>query len=189
MPWFKGFIILTLLIILTACKAEAAPLFDERSEGPTMKEGVIYVDIKGEIRNPGVYKLRAGSRLLHLVEHAGGFTVAADTKKLTLSMELIDGTIYKIPSIKTEATPGERDANAPADEYEEKDTEEGLIPINTASADLLVTLPSIGPATAEAIVEHRNTSGPFKTLEAIMDVKGIGQKTFETLEPLITLQS
>lgn len=59
----------------------------------------------------------------------------------------------------------------------------GAININTATKDELVALPGIGPAKAQAIVDHRKAHGPFKTVEDLKDVKGIGAKRFEQLKP------
>lgn len=62
-----------------------------------------------------------------------------------------------------------------------------LININTANAETLDALPRVGPKTAKRIIEHREEHGGFKAIEEIMNVKGIGPKTFERLKDKITL--
>ncbi|MFW5913551.1 MAG: helix-hairpin-helix domain-containing protein [Bacillota bacterium] len=183
MRTLKVWLIFLMVMSLAACKAEAAPLFDENHQDPFMKEGAVYVDIKGAIRNPGVYKVNEGSRLIHLIELSGGTSEDASLEGLTLSEKLSDGKVYTIPSIHD--IPDEEDEEVPE---EQDDAIASKVSINHASKEELTTLPSIGPATAQAILDYREENGPFETKEALMDVKNIGPKTFEDLEDLITLQ-
>ncbi|SDM83191.1 comEA protein [Psychrobacillus sp. OK028] len=67
-------------------------------------------------------------------------------------------------------------------------TQSSLVNINSADATALTTLPGIGAAKAEAIITHREQSGAFKEKQDLMKVSGIGQKTFEKLEPLISVK-
>jgi competence protein ComEA len=69
--------------------------------------------------------------------------------------------------------------------YTPKPIPQGQININTATLEELQTLPGIGPAYAERIIEYRNTLGGFRTIADLLDVKGIGEKTFEKLEPYV----
>jgi len=64
---------------------------------------------------------------------------------------------------------------------------EAKININTASAEELTALPGIGPSYAQRIVEHREKNGPFKRLEDLLNVRGIGDKTFERIRDRITV--
>ncbi|MFW6285308.1 MAG: helix-hairpin-helix domain-containing protein [Bacillota bacterium] len=183
MRTFKVCLTLTLLALLGACKAEAAPLFDGNHEDPFMKEGAVYVDIKGAIRNPGVYKMNEESRLVHLIEVSGGTKEDACLDNMTLSERLSDGKVYTVPSIHD--IPDEKDEEVSEEQDEDPEIK---VSINHASKEALTTLPSIGPATAQGILDYREENGPFETKEALMDVKNIGTKTFEDLEDLITLQ-
>lgn len=187
MEWLKTGLILLLCLGLAGCKAEAAPLFEAQSSGDGTPETMIYVDIDGAVRNPGVYKLRNKSRLIHLIEMSGGLKEDADVEGLTLSAHLEDGVRYVIPST-LEKPPSSSDVIESEDEPEAPDGHEKTVPINTASKETLETLPGIGPATAQAIIDHREAHGDFETVEALMDVHNIGEKTFEDLEALITLQ-
>ncbi|MFW5894812.1 MAG: helix-hairpin-helix domain-containing protein [Bacillota bacterium] len=184
MRMVKGVFALVILLMLAACKAEASPLLDENQEEPQIKEGALYVDIKGAIRNPGVYKVREGSRLMHLIELSGGTTEDAVLNRLTLSERLSDGKVYTVPSVH-DAPDDEADDETPV---EEDQTMVEKVSINHASKEALITLPSIGPATAQGILDYRDEHGAFETKEALMDVKNIGEKTFADLEDLITLQ-
>ena len=64
--------------------------------------------------------------------------------------------------------------------------DDGKVNINTADAEKLMTIPGIGPSKASAIIQYREEHGPFNSADAIMEVSGIGQKTFERLESFIT---
>lgn len=187
MKWFKMVFTLALCLGMIACKAEAAPLFDTPPETGVKEDTLIYVDIDGAIRNPGVYKVKSGTRLVHLVEMAGGFTMEARTEGLTLSGTLEDAKRYVIPSVHDDI-PSDSSEDVFPEGDDTSDEPGPKVCINTASAETLATLPGIGPATAQAIIDHRESKGAFETLEALMDVKNIGEKTFESLEDLITLQ-
>jgi competence protein ComEA len=165
------------LCILSACsKPEPSPLFD-RPHNPEVEDTLyVYVDIKGAVKNPGIYKLAEGKRIIHLLKKAGGVNVAADVNGLNLSEPLKDGTLYRIPKV--------------GEALEEKDpapNEATFISINEATMSELETLPKIGPATARSIIDYRNEFGPFEFIEDIMNVKGIGEATFEAFKDSIEL--
>ncbi len=186
MRLFKVFWVWSVCLCLFACATgEAPPLFMDNETHPHPKQEAVYVDIKGAVRNPGVYKLPTGGRLLHLVELSGGFTMDADTDGLGLSEPLVDGTVYHVPFLILEDLEDKRSED---EEKADEPAEHGLVSINFASSDTLATLPNIGPTTAQAIIDHRELHGPFQKIHELMEVRGIGEKTFEGLEHLITLQ-
>ncbi len=139
-------------------------------EKHSQKSEFIYVDIKGEVRVPGVYKLSNASRLYQLIEQAGGLTQYANPTAYNLAEQLKDGQVVIIPRY---------------DEETHNDEDSSLISISNAPLDLLTTLPNIGPATAQAIIDYRNTHGDFTTIEEIMNVRGIGLATFDAIKPFI----
>ncbi|MBO4898002.1 MAG: ComEA family DNA-binding protein [Clostridia bacterium] len=133
--------------------------------------GTVVVDIKGAVKNEGVYELPRGSRLSDAAEAAGGFTDDADRERLNLAAPLEDGEGITVPSVSAQ-----------------EDSANGKININTASKAELASLPGIGEVTAQRIVEYRDEKGLFTSLEQLKNIKGLGDKTFRELENLITLE-
>ncbi|MBN2605584.1 MAG: helix-hairpin-helix domain-containing protein [Bacilli bacterium] len=137
----------------------------------------IYIDIKGEIKNPGVYKVVSGSRLFQVVSLAGGVTSEADELAVNFALQLSDEQVIYIPNI--------------SDDYpiitENNELGNGLININTASLDLLDTLPGIGPTTAQSIISYRLENGAFTSIEDLLNVPGIGEGTLSEIRNLITV--
>lgn len=151
----------------------------------------LVVHVSGAVAEPGVYTLPPGSRVKDAIESAGGASQDASIQGLNLAAPLQDGDLIWIPAIpkanptssETDKTPGKDQApiSTPASS--------GLININTATLEELDTLPGIGPVKAQSIIDHRNDHGPFKSIEAIQDVAGIGPATFDGLRDLITVQT
>ena len=133
----------------------------------------IYVDIDGAVKNPGVYLLAEGSRVIDAINMAGGLEEGAFTRNINKAGKLTDGEKIYIPA--------EGESNA------ESFQSNNLININTASAELLMTLPGIGEVYAERIIEYR-TNKKFSSIEEIKNIQGIGDKTFEKLKELISIQ-
>jgi competence protein ComEA len=142
-------------------------LFSPKNENQ-FKEVKMYVHLSGEITYPDVYEVKQGMRLKELINLAGGFTENADVKMVNLALLLDDQMKITIPKI-IEAT-------------DKNETEAGMININTADYTLLMKLDGIGEVKAKAIVAYREKHGPFKTIEEIMRVNGIGIKTFEKIK-------
>jgi competence protein ComEA len=137
----------------------------------------IKVEFAGAVKKPGVYDLPKGIHLVDAIELAGGAEEDADLSKLNLALVLKDG--QKI-SITTTGTPNSSSLYSISGST-------GLLDINTATAEQLMALPQIGELKAQAILTYRNDHGPFKTVEDLMDVPGIGESIFETLRNLITI--
>ncbi|HEY0735467.1 MAG TPA: ComEA family DNA-binding protein, partial [Herpetosiphonaceae bacterium] len=132
------------------------------------------------VQQPGVYYLESPARIVDAIEAAGSFAPDADREKINLASHLTDGQQVRVPRV------GESAQTAPA-EPSAADSVDGTVNINQADAATLNTLDGIGPATAEAIVEYRTTSGPFKRIEDIQDVKGIGPALFNNIKDHITV--
>ena len=158
---------------------------------PTTTPSPILVYVSGEVLDPDVYALDANSRIKQLVEAAGGFTGDANTAAVNLAQPLTDGAHVHIPA-EGEAipTPPER-FSAPVSPQTGYESDIGaggkLVNINTADLEELDTLPGIGPALAQKILDYRAVNGPFANLEALMEVSGIGQVKFDKIKQLITL--
>ena len=139
----------------------------------------IFIDIKGEVVNPGVYEIQLGDRVIDAVQMAGGFTNEATTDNVNLSKKLKDETVIIIPSYLkdyenvTIKNDYEIDSNDDIVQTEENENDEkiesssSLVNINTASVVELMSLDGIGETKAKAIIEYRDTSGGFKSIEDI----------------------
>lgn len=160
---------------------------DETKEdsNQTQANETIKVHIAGEINKEGVYEVNNGDRLDDLVKRAGGLTKDANSKKINLAMKLEDQMKIYIPSIYDfEDEPSTTNENLLI--LDNPSTEIEKININKASKEELMTLPNIGEKRAEAIIEYRENS-PFKKIEDIKNVTGIGEKFYQSLKDLITV--
>lgn len=174
---------LLLFLTLTACRSSAvvitaAPLPTITPTRPTPTPGPIHVSVDGAIERPGNYTLAPGSLVDDAVHAAGGPAADADLERINLARALRDGDRVHVP-LFGEVLPTPTPFGVSAD---------GRVNINFADVRLLETLPGIGPITAQSIVEWRETRGPFETIEEIQRVNGIGPKTFEQIEDMITAE-
>jgi|LGVE01.1.fsa_nt_gb competence protein ComEA len=133
----------------------------------------IMVDVTGEVNEPGVVILAQDARLVEVIEAAGGFTENADQDAVNLARKIKDEEKIVIPEM------GEKSQN-------NSNHENALININTASAEELNTLPGIGDAIAQGIINYREKNGSFTELEQLKNVSRIGDKLFEGLSQYIT---
>lgn len=136
------------------------------------QELVVYVT--GEVISPDVYTLPPGAdRVSDAIAAAGGFTENADIDSVNQAAMLSDGQHIRVSAI------GEQLADT-------SQSDSSLIDINTASLELLQTLTGIGPVKAQAIIDYRQSNGPFARIEDILNVQGIGEATFESIKDKIT---
>ena len=154
----------------------------EKTEVSTTQETVIFVDIKGAVKNPGVYQMKVGDRVKDALEAAGGLTEEADSQKVNLAKRLEDQMVIVVPKV------GEEAEEIPAGVTSKEEAKEGKVNINTATVEELKTLKGVGEKKAEAIIEYRKKNGSFKTKEDLMKVRGIGKKLFESFEERIVTQ-
>lgn len=156
--------------------------FVEEKEDAADEPTEIVVDVKGAVKQPGIYRLPPNSRVYEAIEAAGGTTDEADTDQLNLADFLIDGMAVIVP----------REGDEPHDTTQgtggEPHTGTGKVNINRASEVELQTLSGIGPAKAAAIVKDREENGPFKTVDDLTRVSGIGDKTLENIKDDITVR-
>ena len=154
----------------------------EKTEVSTTQETVIFVDIKGEVKKPGVYQMKAGDRVKDALDAAGGLTEEADSQKVNLAKRLEDQMVIVVPIV------GEEAEEIPAGETRNEATKEGKVNSNTATVEELKTLKGVGEKKAEAIIEYRKKNGSFQTKEDLMKVRGIGKKLFESFQERIVTQ-
>ena len=149
----------------------------------------IKVYITGAVQSPGVYELRRGDRVFDAVTAAGGVGQGADLEAINLAALVKDEGYYHMPRLgetpRPEVAAAVAEANAPAEDSGRP--QGGLVNLNTADAELLGSLPGIGPARARAIIDHRAHNGPFKSVDGILNVQGIGEGIYENLRDLVTV--
>ena len=154
----------------------------EKTEVSTTQETVIFVDIKGAVKNPGVYRMKVGDRVKDALEAAGGLTEEADSQKVNLAKRLEDQMVIVVPKV------GEEAEEISAGVTSKEEAKEGKVNINTATVEELKTLKGVGEKKAEAIIEYRKKNGSFQTKEDLMKVRGIGKKLFESFQERIVTQ-
>ena len=154
----------------------------EKTEVSTTQETVIFVDIKGAVKNPGVYQMKVGDRVKDALDAAGGLKEEADSQKVNLAKRLEDQMVIVVPKV------GEEAEEIPTGETRKEATKEGKVNINTATVEELKTLKGVGEKKAEAIIEYRKKNGSFQTKEDLMKVRGIGKKLFESFQERIVTQ-
>lgn len=154
----------------------------------------IFVDIKGAVIRPGVYQMTTGDRVYDVVNKAGGLTKEACDWLLNGAQLVVDQQFIYVLT-KAEAAKQEQEPAVTLPVTESATTQgaaptsvtEDKININTADITQLTTLAGIGQKKAEAIISYREENGPFKALEDLQEVSGIGEKTVEKLRPSITI--
>ena len=154
----------------------------EKTEVSTTQETVIFVDVKGAVKNPGVYQMKVGDRVKDALDAAGGLTAEADSQKVNLAQRVEDQMVIVVPKV------GEEAEAIPAGTTSKEVAKEGKVNINTATVEELKTLKGVGEKKAEAIIEYRKKNGSFQTKEDLMKVRGIGKKLFDSFQERIVTQ-
>lgn len=127
-----------------------------------------YIDIKGEVVNPGVYSVPVGSRVKDVVALAGGLKDSADKTRLNLAQVVTDEMVIVVYA--------QGQANVVVNNETIK------VNLNTATKEQLMTLKGIGESKATAIVNYRQTKGMFKKLEDLKNIRGFSDKMIESLK-------
>ena len=152
------------------------------------EQGDIYVDICGEVAKPDVYRVKNGSRLFEVIAQAGGLTAQADINVINRAETVRDGQKIRILSYEETKQGAQQQGDASASQYgSQAQANDGKININLADAATLQMIPGIGPSKAERILEYRETTGPFQSIEDIKNVSGIGNKTFENIREYLSV--
>jgi competence protein ComEA len=152
---------------------------------------MVRVYVTGGVVNSDVYFLPQGSIIKDAILAAGGFTQDADPERINQALELKDQQQIHVPK-QDEENPPPPVQDGPANDSNKGDSSpapatDERININTATLDQLDTLPGIGPAIAQRIIDYREKIGGFKNIEQITEVSGIGQATFVKIKELITV--
>ncbi len=179
----------------------------ERIEYKEKEYDKYYVDIKGEVNNPGVYEIESNKRIIDAISIAGGLTKNSDTSLLNLSKKVTDEMNIKIYS-KKEVNDAINNIESPTvieiikeiekecicpsvndaciNNNEAKDNNSSLVNINIATLEELLTITGIGESKAKKIIEYRSTT-PFNKIEDIKNVSGIGDSIFEKIKDYISV--
>jgi competence protein ComEA len=139
----------------------------------------LVVAVTGQVHEPGLVRLPPGSRVADAIEAAGGLLPEADVDHLNLARKLTDGELV---AVGVPPPPGE-----PAGPAGGEPGGAAKVNLNSATAEQLQTLPGIGPAMAQRIIDHRATHGPFSSVDQLREVSGIGEVRFAELRDLVTV--
>ncbi|HVE66967.1 MAG TPA: ComEA family DNA-binding protein [Solirubrobacteraceae bacterium] len=152
--------------------------------------GWAVVQVAGEVRSPGVYRLRAGKRVDDAVRMAGGPTARAELAGVNLAAKVEDGRQVIVPARvggTAANAAGGGSAASPSPVSAAAGAPGAPLNLNTATPEQLDELDGVGPATAEKIVAYRQAHGGFRSVNELDQVPGIGPKRLAALKPLLTV--
>ena len=171
-------------------------LVDDNTTEITNKEedNYFYIDIKGCVKNPGVYKVNDQMIVNDAIKLSGGLTKNASTKNINLASKLKEGMVIYIYSKYELTNTTAVTTSITNDVYYSNDSDvknttssiSGKVNINTATKEQLMSISGVGESKAIAIIEYRNTNR-FNTIEDIMNVSGIGESLFAKIKEYITV--
>ena len=148
----------------------------------------IVVDVKGAVKHPGVYPLTTEHRIIDAIEAAGGYVADADTRFINHAQKLVDEFVIYVPKIGEEMEAPPVTVTSGSNSNTSNEAKGDTVNLNTATESELMTLSGVGPSKAAAIIAYRDENGPFQTIEDLKNVSGIGEKTFERLQPFIVVK-
>lgn len=170
-------ILISSLIIKCTAKPDTKVIADDNKNKDVKTEKIednIVIDISGEIKNPGIYKVKGRVRLYEIIDKAGGLKEEANINSINQARYVKDGEKIIIPSSR----------NSQGMDKESISNGNNLVNINTASKEELLKLPGIGEVTAEKIINYRDNNN-FTKIEDLKNVNGIGMATYNKLKDLI----
>lgn len=169
---------------LLAAQMDVAPEEEvEPAESKPVESELFMVDVKGEVHAPGVYELPTDGRVKDAIAMAEGLTDEANELAINFAQKVEDQMVIYVPhedddsGLPENTTTGAGEVSGAT-----------VININTASEQELMTLSGIGQAKAQQIIQYREENGLFDTPEDLMNVSGIGEKSFETLKDSIKVK-
>ncbi|KDA06242.1 competence protein ComEA [Microbacterium sp. CH12i] len=172
-----GLVVLSAAVGLGIMRGQAQPVQTVSIDSPAEEaavSGELYVHVLGQVAVPGLYVLDSDARVVDALAAAGGTLDDADLQAVNLARTLSDGEQLIVPAI---GQAGEDGAAAPIGD--------GLIDLNNADQTALETLPRIGPALAQRIIDWREDNGGFRSVDDLLAVPGIGDKLLSGLRDLV----
>jgi competence protein ComEA len=154
--------------------------------GPT-PGGVIVVDVAGWVTHPGVYQFHQGDRVIDAIRRAGGARSGADLTSINLAALLNDALQIVVGRAGAGGGPVSSVGGGPTGPGAGAVTGSGLININTATLDQLESLPGIGPALGQRIIDYRQAHGPFHSVDDLLNVSGIGDQRLADIRAQVTV--
>lgn len=196
MPMYKKSLLVLFCIALFASVSTFYYLYTQEDTTPIITDNTqtqiqdkqedttITVYVSGEVNSPGLVELPSDSRIADAIKACGDFTPLADKAKINLAQKLTDGMQIQVSS-KTPVNNSNEQVNDTNSNSPNNNSSSNLININTATKEDLDTLPGIGPATAQKIIDYRQEHGNFSSIEDIKNVKGIGEAKFSKMQDKI----
>ncbi|EME7218921.1 helix-hairpin-helix domain-containing protein [Enterococcus faecium] len=161
-------------------------------EGNTVEEDVrpkvMYTDIKGSVKEPGIYSFSSEERVYDVLKRAGGLLEEADSDRINFSAKIEDQQVLYIPAVGEELPEHLDQLVSPEGKQSTADSEPSKININTASPSELQQIPGIGSVKAQEIIRFREENGSFQKVEDLQEISGIGEKTVEKLKNFVTIK-
>ncbi|BBD42446.1 helix-hairpin-helix domain-containing protein [Streptococcus anginosus] len=163
-------------------KAEPQTSSSEESEFLT-------VDVKGAVKNPGIYQLKKTSRINDAIQKAGGLMTDADSKSINLAQKLTDEAVVYVATMGENAASvssntGQSSTSGTSEVASQKGNKVNL---NTADLSELQTISGIGQKRAQDILDYREANGKFNSVDDLKNVSGVGAKTLEKLKEYVTV--
>jgi len=161
---------------------------------------LLYVDVKGKVKHPGLYALEPGARVADAIEKAGGTLPDGDVERINLAEKLTDGSAILIPVKGAASACSQQDvasAVSPSASASASGSSSGSaspsaagkgVNVNTATLEELMTLPGVGESRAKAILEYRTKKGGFRSPDELKQISGIGAKIYERMKDQIRIQ-
>jgi competence protein ComEA len=157
----------------------ARPARESEATGSAVATGpndVVVVAVSGLVNKPGLVRLPNGSRVADAIERAGGAVPGTDLSMLNLARKVVDGELIVVGPAASAVPPPPTGGGATAS-----------VNLNTATLEQLQTLPGVGPVLAQRIIDYREQSGPFHSVEDLRKVTGIGDARFNDLKARVTV--
>ena len=187
-----GVVLIALLcavVVVRSTQSVNSPVASQASVSPgsssttTTAPGVV-IDVGGAVRQPGVYRLALGSRVVDALEVAGGPAEDIDLDQINLASTINDG--QRVWFTRKGEPPPSGAAGSPS--VSGASVSGGPVDLNTATLEQLDSLSGIGPATAKAIIDRRNEMGRFRSVDDLLTVKGIGPTKLESIRSAVVVR-